>query len=194
MRKIFTFILSAVVFFTAIAPAISISAANADTTGKTSLNIKGSKINYQYKYTDDKTIVTFMEKNKLNTIVYDRINSKMHLNDKEIPLNESSVASVNKVQSRKWVLAGKSNGVLSTNVTTAAAAAGLIIALVGGPATWAAAINLGAVIVNKKLKKVYYTKFTYYDDKTINQQRPRMKIVHKFYSDSKRKKLIGQIG
>ncbi|WP_129599456.1 hypothetical protein [Anaerophilus nitritogenes] len=157
-------------------------------TGKLSMNIEGENITYYYTYSEEKTILKFNSKGNQNTIIYDRNENKMYLNGKRLAFEENFP-----ITCRAAVEAGKSYGTLGTDVRDVSVVAGAIIALVGGPATWAAAVALAGVIVGRGLDNVYYTKITYYDDETINQQRPKMWYEYHFYADSNRTEYIGSI-
>lgn len=157
--------------------------------GQIFMEIDGRDLVYKYTYSAAKTIVEFNSQGNEYIIIYNRNENKMYLNGKELAFEEE----LDTIAPNDAVEIGRSYGSLGTDVRDVSVIAGAIIALVGGPGTWAAAIAIAGVIVARGLDRVYYIKITYYDDDTLHLPRPKMWSEYYFYSDPERTDLIGSI-
>ena len=126
----------------------------ANDTQVVTLNVDGQDITYYI--TDDtyRNIVRTTSNGTDYTIIYDKVSGVLSINGKIVNLEESSVVPF------AWVEYERTNGQIGVDVRDVSVIAGAIIAVAGGPVSWASAVAIGGVVVARCLDTIYYTKIS----------------------------------
>lgn len=158
---------------------MAVPAFAANDTQVVTLNVDGQDVTYYI--TDDtyRNIVRTTSNGTDYTIIYDKVSGVLSINGKIVNLEESSVVPF------AWVEYERTNGQIGVDVRDVSVIAGAIIAVAGGPVSWASAVAIGGVVVARCLDTIYYTKISYYDD-TLVGSRPKTKVEWHFYADANR--------
>jgi len=145
------------------------------------LEINDELVTYYLSSDNQQNIVKTASKGKDYIIVYDKSTGDLTINGEKVNTDQSFPSPL------AWVEYARYDGVIGVDVRDDAVIAGTIIALAGGPVTWAGAVSIAGVVIGRGLDNIYYTKISYYD---IDQggSRPQTKSEFHFYADSDRTK------
>ncbi|WFF72533.1 hypothetical protein [Proteiniclasticum sp. QWL-01] len=143
------------------------------------LDINNEPVTFYLSNSSKQNMVTTSANGQDYIIIYDTTTGDLTINGEKVNTEQTLPAVCS------WVEYQRYEGILGVNIRDASVIAGAIIAMAGGPVSWASAVTIAGVVIARGLDNIYYTKISYYDD-TLTGSRPSTKIVWHFYANSNR--------